>query len=265
MKEYTLKKAIREEKILFGMSIKTPAPNLLEIIGYSGFDFIYVDMEHSTINLESLSEMVLAADLSGLAILVRVSDNNPPEIRKVLEIGAEGVIVPHVNNREEALRAVQAARFTPDGKRGFHSLVRSSSFNMPPISIEEYTRLSNDGVSLIVQVEEKQAIENIEEITNVRGIDVVLLGPSDLSLSIGLPGQFQSPEIIKAIDKVIETAKKKGIPIMCSASYLIQPVSVENITALVDKGLRLLLLGSVEGIIRQACIDKMENIVKKIH
>lgn len=264
MKEYTLKKAIGEDRVLFGMSISTPAPYLLEIIGQSGFDFVYVDMEHSTISLESLSNMVTASELSDLIILVRVSDNHPTEIRKVLEIGAEGVIVPHINTREDAERAVQAAKFSPEGNRGFYSLARSNSFNIPSISMEDYTRRSNEGVTVVVQIEEKEAVENIEEITNVKGIDIILLGPSDLSLSMGLPGQFQSSKMIAAIDKVMVNAKKKRIPVMCTVSYLAQPVSVYNIRKLVEKGLRLCLLGSVEGVVRQACLDKMEALVKKI-
>ena len=264
MIEYKFKKAINEGRILCGMSISVSVPSFLEIIGYSGFDFVYIDTEHSTISLESLSNIIVASTLSGMSTLVRVPDNDPTSVRKALEVGAEGVIIPHVNTREDAERAVSNARFPPEGIRGFGGLVRSNNFNMPPLSMHEYTKCSNEGVSVVVQIEDQQAIQNIGEILDVKGIDAIFLGPSDLSLSLGIPGQFQNPKFILAIDKVLAAAKKKSIPAMCTVSYVAHPITVENIKTLVENGLSLLLFGSVEGAIRQACLDTMENLVKKI-
>jgi len=264
LKEYTLKKAIRGGRILCGMSISTPAPSFLEIIGHSGFDFVYIDAEHSTVSLESLPSMIIASELSGMATLVRVPDNDATYVRKVLEVGADGVIVPHINTRQEAESAVQSARFPPEGIRGFGGLVRSSGFNIPQMSMSEYTRRSNEGVTVVAQIEEREAVENIEEITGVEGVDAVLLGPSDLSLSMGVPGQFQSPELVRSVDRVMAVAKGKGVPVMCTVSYVAYPVTVENVRVLVERGLRLLLFGSVEGFVRQACLDTMEHLVKKI-
>jgi 2-keto-3-deoxy-L-rhamnonate aldolase RhmA len=264
LKDYLLKKSIREGKILCGISVSTAAPSLLEIMGYSGFDFTYIDLEHSAIDLESLTNMVVASELSGMGTLVRVSDNQATPISKALEIGADGVIVPHVNTREDAENAAQAARFPPSGKRGFGALVRASRYNLPSKPMEEYTRLSNEGVIVIAQIEEREALENIDQITETEGIDALLLGPSDLSLSLGVPGQFQSSEMIASINRVMETAKKKGVPIMCTASYLARPVTVESIRLWIDKGLRLVLFGSLEGLVRQACLNTMENFVNKI-
>ena len=264
MKEYMLKKAIREGRTLCGMSIATAAPNFLEIIGYSGFDFVYVDVEHSTISFESLSNMIVASELAGIATLVRVPDNDPTPVRKSLEAGADGIIIPHVNTREDAERAVSNARFPPEGTRGFYTLVRSSRFDIPPVSMNEYIRRSNEGVTLVAQIEEEEAVANIDEIIDVEGVDAILLGPSDLSVSMGIPGQFQSPEFIGSIDNVLAVAKKKNTPVMCTVSYLAHPVTVESVQVLIERGLRLLLFGSVEGALRQACLNIMDNLVKKI-
>ena len=264
LKEYTLKKAIREGRILCGMSVSTPVPSFLEIVGRSGFDFVYIDIEHSTISLESLPSMVMASELSGMATLVRVPENDATWVRKVLEVGADGVIVPHVNTREEAEMAVRSARFPPEGIRGFGALVRSSGFNLPQMSMSEYTRRSNEGVVVVAQIEEREAVENIEEITGVEGVDAVLLGPSDLSLSLGVPGQFRSRELVGSVDRVLDVAKGKGVPVMCTVSYVAHPVTVENVRVLIEKGLRLLLFGSVEGAVRQTCLNTMDNLVKKI-
>ena len=193
-----------------------------------------------------------------------MSDNQPTPVRKALEIGADGVIVPHVNTRQDAENAVQAARFPPGGRRGFGALVRSNRFNLPSIGMEEYARRSNEGVIVVAQIEEREAVENIDEITQTEGIDAILLGPSDLSLSLGVSGQFQNPEMVGNIDKVMEKARKKDIPVMCTVSYLARPVTVESMRAWVEKGLRLLLFGSVEGAVRQACLNTMENFVNKM-
>jgi 2-keto-3-deoxy-L-rhamnonate aldolase RhmA len=246
------------------MSVSTPATSFLEIIGHSGFDFVYIDAEHSTISFESLSNMIMASELSGMATLIRIPDNDPTDVRKALEVGADGVIIPHVNTLEDAKRAVSNARFPPEGIRGFGGLVRSSGFNVPPVSIDEYIRRSNEEVTVVAQIEEKEAIENIREILDVEGVDAIFLGPSDLSLSMGVPGQFQSLELVRSIDKVLAAAKQKNIPVMCTVSYIANPVTIENVKILIDKGLRLLLFGSVEGVVRQACLNTMDNFVKKI-
>jgi 2-keto-3-deoxy-L-rhamnonate aldolase RhmA len=264
LKEYKLKKAIRDGRVLCGMSISTPVPSFLEIVGYSGFDFVYVDTEHSTISLESLSNMIVASELSGLSTLVRVPENEPTIVRKTLEVGAEGVIVPHVNRRRDAEKAVSYTRFPPVGVRGFAGSVRSSNFNVPSLSMSEYTRRSNEGVTVVVQIEEEEAVRNIDEILDVKGVDAILLGPSDLSLSVGVPGQFQNPELVRTIDEVLAAAKKKNVPAMCTVSYVAHPVTVESVKLLIEKGLRLLLLGSVEGAVRQFCLNTIDDLVKKV-
>ncbi|MDQ1279777.1 MAG: 2-dehydro-3-deoxyglucarate aldolase [Thermoproteota archaeon] len=264
MKEYKLKKAIREGKTLCGMSISVPIPTFLEIIGYAGFDFVYIDTEHSIISLESLSNMIVSSEFSGMSTLIRVSDNEPTLVRKALEVGADGVIIPHVNTREDAKRAVSNTRLPPEGIRGFGGLVRSNNFNTPSLSMDEYTRRSNEGVIVVAQIEEQEAVQNIGEILDVEGVDAILLGPSDLSLSLGIPGEFQNPRFVRTIDEVLGVAKKKNIPVMCTASYVAHPVTVENIKILIEKGLRLLLFGSVDGAVRQVCLNTMDNIVRKI-
>lgn len=264
MKEYFLKEAVREGRVLCGMSLSTPAPTFVEILGYSGFDFVFIDTEHTTISLEDLSNLIVASELSGIAAIVRVPDNHPSHIRRVLEIGAEGVIIPHVNSREDALRAVQAAKFPPEGIRGVGTMVRSNKFGFPEKGLAEYARCSNEGTTVIPLIEEKEAVENIEEIAEVRGVDALLLGPADLSLSLGLPGQYQNPEVLGSLMHVMAVAKSRGIPVMSEISYLAQPVTVENVRNLIENGLRLITFGSVEGAIKQACLRTMENMVSKI-
>ena len=140
MKEYRLKKYLNQKSVLCGIGLSTPASNLVEIIGNSGFDFIFIDLEHSTIQLDTLSNLITTSEVTGILPIVRVPDNDSIMIRRVLELGAEGVIIPHVNNREDALKAVQAAKFPPEGIRSVAMMVRSSNYGFPGIGVEDYVK-----------------------------------------------------------------------------------------------------------------------------
>jgi 4-hydroxy-2-oxoheptanedioate aldolase len=264
LKEYRLKKYLKEKRVLCGIGLSTPASNLVEIIGYSGFDFLFIDLEHSTIQLDALSNLITTSEVGGILPIVRVPDNDPIIIRKVLEIGAEGVIIPHVNNRKDALKAVQATKFPPKGIRGVAMMVRSSKYGFPNVDIENYVKESNEGVTVIALVEDEEGVDNIEEIVGVEGIDVIMLGPADYSLSMNLPGQYDNPVIVKDIEKVIEAAKKNGKPVMSAVSYLVQPLTTENLENLIENGVRILIFDSIEGIVKRACLDIIEKLITKI-
>ena len=264
LKQYKLMNALKQGKVLCGMNIGTPVPAFVEMIGYSGFDYVYIDTEHTIISLQELSQMIASSELANIPAIVRVPDNDAPNIRKVLEIGAEGVIVPHVNTREDALKAIQAAKFPPEGIRGFGSTVRSYKFGMSEDNITTYIRNSNEGTTVIVQPEEKEALENIEEIASAQGLGGILIGPYDLSFDMGLPGQFTAPAVKGSVEKIMEVGKRQGVPIMITITHFAKPVTVESVRLLIEKGVRLITFGSVEAAIKTALSNTMENIVKKI-
>lgn len=264
LKKYGLKKAIHQGNVLYGIGLSTAASSFVEIIGYSGFDYVFIDMEHTTIELESLSDLIIASEVAGVFPIVRMSENDPVQLRKVIELGAEGVIIPHISTQRDAEKAVQATRFPPEGIRSYASLVRSHTFDLPKSDLSDYLKKSNEEIAVIPLIEDKEAVENIDKILDVKGVDAIFLGPADLSVSMGLPGQYDSETIQTSLEKTVKAATSKGIPVMSEISYLARPVSVENIRNLIERGLRLIMFGTVEGAVRANCLNVMENIIKRL-
>jgi 2-keto-3-deoxy-L-rhamnonate aldolase RhmA len=177
-----------------------------EIMADAGFDWITVDMEHTSITYETLPVLVSGIRSHGAEALVRIEDNNPAVIKRVLDCGVGGIIVPLVNSRAEAERAVKAARYPPEGVRGV-SLGRASGYGN---NFQDYFESINEQVLVMAQIEHYLAVEKIEEIVSVEGLDGVFLGPYDLSGSMGIVAQFDHPRMAEARKRVIKAAKKAG-------------------------------------------------------
>lgn len=193
-----LKEKLLNNEAAFGVSVMIPSPQIVEMIGGIGFDWILIDCEHGTINLETVELMVMAAETSGITPIVRPCSNTPEEIMKVLDRGAAGVQVPHVKTPEEAQKAVEAVKFYPMGRRSLAKGTRAAGYGFN-LSMNEYVKETNKQSLVCVQLEDKEAIENAEKILQVENIDVFFIGPSDLSQSLGYPGQKDDPKIRKVI------------------------------------------------------------------
>jgi 2-keto-3-deoxy-L-rhamnonate aldolase RhmA len=176
----------------------------MEYMSSYDFDWLTVDLEHTDITLEGFSNLLRSAH--GKNVFARVRENNTLAIRQVLDVGANGVIIPLVNNAEEAKKAVMAAKFPPMGIRGF-AFFRANKYGL---DFAEYAKNANERIVVIVMVETKEAIENIDEILNVEGSDGVLIGPYDLSGSYNIPGQTQSSVILHAMKRVVSACKAHG-------------------------------------------------------
>jgi 2-keto-3-deoxy-L-rhamnonate aldolase RhmA len=208
MKTNPLKKALHHHKQTYGTWLSLGHPLVPEILAAAGFDWMVVDMEHSSIGLSELLSLIISIEANGSIPLVRVGENNPNLIKRVMDAGAYGVIVPNIQSAEEAKAAVGAVKYPPMGNRGV-GLYRAQKFGR---AFEEYkTWLENESV-VIVQIEHINAVNNIDEIFNVQGIDAFMIGPYDLSGSIGKPGSFNHPEVIKALEDVMKASKKYNIP-----------------------------------------------------
>ena len=207
MKNNPLKNALSEGKRTYGSWITLSHPLIPEVLAAAGFDWLVVDMEHSSIGLNELLPLIISIEANQMVPLVRVGENNPNLIKRVMDAGAYGVIVPNVNSREEALDAVKAVKYPPIGTRGV-GLYRAQKYGR---QFEEYKAwLSNESV-VIVQIEHIDAVEKIDEILSTQGIDAFMVGPYDLSGSLGKPGVFDDPEVAKALKKVIEAGKRHNI------------------------------------------------------
>jgi 4-hydroxy-2-oxoheptanedioate aldolase len=178
-------------------------PDLIDFLGPTGLDGVWIEGEHGTPSFEDVANCSRAADLWGLASIVRVHQNDPGLIGRVLDCGASGICVPHVSTKEEAERVVQAGRFAPLGLRGMFGGRRS-------YGVPDYYRRANEEVCLVVLIEEREALDNLDAILTVEGIDVFHVAPSDLAQTLGHIGQIEHPEVQAAIDGAIKQIVASG-------------------------------------------------------
>ncbi|MEZ5894779.1 MAG: aldolase/citrate lyase family protein [Parvularculaceae bacterium] len=188
----------------YGIFIKTPAPHLVEVAATSKLDFVVVDAEHAPFDRVTIDTMLLAGRAAGIPILVRVADCAASGILSALDLGARGVIVPHVDNAEIASLAVAAARFR-DGKRGYSSGPRAAGYGTKPAA--EILR-QGDQTKVIVQIEHPDAVTNLEQILSVGGVDGILVGRADLALSMGYQ-DLRASEVDHVVDDVLRRANGK--------------------------------------------------------
>jgi 2-keto-3-deoxy-L-rhamnonate aldolase RhmA len=210
--ENTLKKKLANNENAFGTFIMTNGLDTAEILAHAGADCIMIDGEHGSMDLETAGRMVSIIRGTSTVPLLRVAGNEPSLIKRGLDTGAAGIMIPMVNTREEAEKAVRLCKYPPVGVRGMGA-GRAILFGSGAEEFENYFKNANDEGLIIVQIEHIQAVENIEEILSVPGIDIAFVGPLDLSTSMGLSGQLNHPEVQKQYIKVVEACQKhKVIP-----------------------------------------------------
>jgi 4-hydroxy-2-oxoheptanedioate aldolase len=198
----TLAARLRAGEPLLGLVAKMPAPAVIETAGHAGFDFAVIDTEHGVADTGSVEHHLRAADSAGLAALVRVGANQPIDILRALDAGAAGIVVPHVNDSGDAHAAVRAAYYPPHGDRGLAVSTRAGRQGLA--SIEEHVRHATDNTLVVVQLEDAGALTHAGELARTDRVDAVFIGPTDLSISLGYPGQPGHPEVVAAIDRIAE-------------------------------------------------------------
>ena len=196
----TLKDLLKGRGVTLGSWITLGHPAIGEILAGCGFDWLTIDMEHSAITLAECQELVRVIELAGCAPLARVGENDPNLLKRVMDAGAHGVIVPQVNSREEALRAVASVRYPPEGTRGV-GLARAQGYGL---NFDTYREWNREESVVIVQVEHIEAVKHLGEILSVPGVDGFIVGPYDLSASLGHPGASM-PQIIPRICAPIQS------------------------------------------------------------
>lgn len=199
-----LKAKLKAGKVVLGTGVGIGHPDVAEILAQAGYDWMVLDTEHSPMDVSQVQVLLQAMSFSKTVPLVRVAWNDMVLIKKALDIGAYGIIVPWVNTKEDAKRAVQAVRYPPQGLRGFGP--RRAAMRDP-----DYVKTANDEIFLGVQIETQTALDNLDEILSVEGIDATLIGPSDLSLSLGVHEQWSNPKFTSAIEKILDASKRHGV------------------------------------------------------
>jgi 4-hydroxy-2-oxoheptanedioate aldolase len=230
MKKNRMKSKLLAGQAALGCSIMVPSPQMVEMVGHAGFDWVLIDLEHGTIDLETAELMIMAAEAAGITPIVRPQTNRKQDISRVMDRGAMGVQVPHVNNVEDARQAVSAVKFGPGDNRGVAAGTRPDSYGLSK-SMDESMKHSNEQTLVCVQLEHAAAIENVDEILKVEGVDVFFIGPSDLSQSMGHPGNPKAEPVKNAIARTLLKITAAGkIPGM--------PTSVDNVDAILSAGVR---------------------------
>ncbi len=208
--ENPVKKLLREGQLVVGATITVPSVETAAQLANSGFDFLWIEMEHSPISLETARNMILATRGLKAVPLIRVPVNEIWTAKRALDAGALGVIFPFTSTPELARQAVAACKYSPVGRRGFGPGLASFRWPAPE---EGYPSFANRNVLVIILVEDREGVENVEEIAATPGIDAIYIGVNDLSYSLGRGGQFDDPLVRDAIAKIVAAAKKNGVPV----------------------------------------------------
>ena len=244
-----LKRRLKAGAQVYGIWVTIESPLVTELLSDLGFDYFVFDTEHSPLDIYHAQTLMQAMRPMGTTPIVRVWWNDLVAIKRALDIGAYGVVVPWVNTKEQAEMAVKACRYAPEGLRGCGPR-RAALFD------PDYLHTANDEILIIAQIETKQAVENIEEILSVEGIDVSYIGPADLSASHGHLGNMSHPDVQKAIDRVFDASEAAGV------AKGVHLGSGKTILDRVEQGYNLITVGSDTGFTRAGAIQVLNMLGK---
>ena len=240
---------LRHNDLLLGTMLTLPSPELAEMISSCGYDWLFMDGEHG--NLSTLDwQRMLQAVAGRSAAIIRVATNSEREIKKILDIGADGIIAPQVNTADEARHVVACCKYPPQGIRGV-GLARAQGYGR---SFADYMETANDSIAVIIQAEHIDAVNNIDQIVEVDGIDAVFIGPYDLSASMGLMGQVDHPEMVEAIDRVGRACQQRNI----SLGYF--GTTAESVQDYVHKGYHLICAGTDAGFVCAGAEQMLQDL-----
>lgn len=251
MKKNRMKEKLRAGEPVYGVSVMIPSPQIVEMVGAAGFDWVLLDCEHGTLTLESVELMAMAAEACGITAIARPVTRSAEHILQVLDRGVMGVQVPHVNTAEDARQVIAAVKYHPLGQRGLAAGTRAAVYDSHG-TLADHVKAANEATLIAIQLEDEAAIRNIDELLKVDGIDVFFIGPSDLSQSMGHPGNPKAPVVAEAIDssfrKMVAAGRTPGTPAVA-----------ENVRDVLDKGVRYiythlprLLSGSAKAYLKAA-------------
>jgi len=242
IKENIIKRGLHEGKKYLGTFVKMIDPCVIELLKYSGFDCVIIDNEHSQMSKESMVNLVRTADLCGIMPIVRVRENSRSMILQGLDAGAYCIMVPETNTAEEVALVVSRTKYAPIGNRGYTASQRAAGYGeMPPA---EYATFSNDNTMVIVYCETQQAIDNLDEMLRVPHLDMMWIGPMDLTQALGVIGNPKHPIVLEAMDMIIRKCIEAKVPVGTIAN------TVTDAAKLYDQGVQLISLASDQGMIR---------------
>ena len=230
--------------------VRTPA--MAQILKQVGFDFFMIDTEHGAFDLETVAETIRVGRILDMCPLVRVTSPEYHLIARVLDQGAMGIMMPRIETRDQVETLVESMKYPPVGKRGCSSDAPHSEYSFGPLA--EFIEVNNQDTMVVAQIERKVAVEHIDELLSVPGVDVALIGPEDLSVSMGVPGESGHPSVVEAIEAVIQAAKRHGV------APGIHMGSVGPLRDWLAKGMRMIMYSSDLGFLMDAAAAGLEEL-----
>ena len=230
--DHLFRKKLKARSLLIGTMVTLGSPEVAEILAGIGFDWLFIEAEHSPLDTLDLQRVLQGA--SSTPCVVRVAASAEVPIKKALDIGAVGIIAPMVNSAEQAEQVVRWAKYAPLGTRGV-GIGRAHGYGS---KFQDYVQNANEDVAVIVQAEHIEAVKNIEAIVQVAGIDAVLIGPYDLSASLGRLGEVRHPEVVAAIEHVLQACQAAQMPLG------IFGLSAEAVKPYIERGCTLIIVGT---------------------
>ena len=245
----SLKEQLFSSDRMIGTFIKTPNYQIVEIVTSCNLSFVALDAEHAPFSKSDLDTCILAARANDTPVIVRVPTSSEEDVLSVLDMGANGVLFPHINCKQDAITAINVSKYKSEdfelGRRGFSNSSRSGNYGS--FTIDKMIEASNKNVSVLCQIEEIQAVDNIDEITEVRGIDCLFIGRADLAVSMGC-NSITDSIVENAIDIVVKSAKRNGIPL---GMYLPDNNDLEK---WISKGFSLFIVGSDQSYLKSSIL-----------
>jgi 4-hydroxy-2-oxoheptanedioate aldolase len=242
-------------RISFGPFLKLADPAIVEICALAGFDHVVIDREHGPLSVETVQNLVRAAEARGIVPFVRVPRNDPSEILRVLDVRAVGVHVPHISTAAEAQRAVQACRFHPEGDRGVCRFVRAAGYTSIPAG--QHFAEANERTIVVLHIEGTEGIAHLGEILAVPGVNVVFLGPYDLSQACGVPGEVRHPKVQEMMKQAVAQARAAGVVV---GTFVESPEDAKAWAAL---GVQYLCYSVDVGIFYAACREIADRLTRE--
>lgn len=249
-----MKEKLIAGKVVVGPQLRFGSPAIAELVGHAGFDYVVFDSEHAPQTPVSIQQQIQALAATPATPVVRMIKNDPDLMRPYLDMGAGGVLVPFINTAEEASLGARALRYPPAGTRGYGPS-RAAKYGFDP----DYYKTANENVVYLPIIEDIQAVHNIDALLAVEGVDSFILGPVDLSFSLGIPMQFEHPRFKEFVQMVINAGQASGKP-LGTAIYGGDMFSPDTYKRFLDQGFTLFLVGGDEWMLQASCQKLLETI-----
>jgi 4-hydroxy-2-oxoheptanedioate aldolase len=253
LKISNVKKRLNEGKVCFGTMLRiSKAPHTIALCAAQGWDYVIMDTEHNDYDYQTLANSMLVAKYEQMDAYVRVPDKLYFQMAQMLDIGAEGLVLPQVETQDKAEHIIRSTKYSPVGQRGVS--ISNTVTRYRDYEVETYTQWANKQLMTIVMIESEKGVSNVDDIVSTQGVDAVMIGPSDMSQDMGIPGQIDHPKMQQAFDKIIESCDKHGV------APGIHVNKIEDVNNCIDKGMRFITYNYDINFLKEASKDALQAL-----